>query len=556
QKDYDKAVDELVKSGLSQSILEPFKLLQNSINYWSVFVRSQEDGISLLGEYEVLKKSTAQRGTPVPYPAAPPAGATSWSVDNMIHEVGLPLPNSPTRTAAEWVTHWSKIYPATATVALVQPVLSDWVSLQNRTTLNERDSVFGFAHRVRTRVSDGAEGDPLLRPAFRRPTEASIDKFIEKLVYGNPQPGGDPYNIGETWANTQKDRDLVCFVCLSDIGAGEARAGYFAATTGFERLVELQNGANGKDILTSALSNPKAPFSAGIFASRVAHECGHAFGLGDEYGPGSGSLFVMGSSGIPIFRNTQVKDIIVSAPVPPATLPVYDTSLIKWLLPRTTKTATLAKVPGALGGRDFEFWLTPGQGTQFAVGDLVQVRKAPMRNSDPYINLRFKVAQKFPDKLEVTQTVGQNLDPLDYDPSVAYVVNCVNQMQGSELKLIADPVLAHIASSASPLNAPPGATGAACVAVQNASPVMTPTNLPAMTFNRKRPAALADIIGVYEGAAHFDCGVFRPAGRCKMRSTNDDKVPFCHVCRYIIVDRVDATRLAQLDVMYDPHYPI
>jgi len=86
--------------------------------------------------------------------------------------------------------------------------------------------------------------------------------------------------------------------------------------------------------------------------------------------------------------------------------------------------------------------------------------------------------------------------------------------------------------------------------------VQTPTNLPVPPLKfKKSPAAFADILGLYEGGGHFDCGVFRPAGRCKMRTTESKVIPFCHVCRILITDRVNALKLIDLDGMYDPFYP-
>jgi hypothetical protein len=119
---------------------------------------------------------------------------------------------------------------------------------------------------------------------------------------------------------------------------------------------------------------------------------------------------------------------------------------------------------------------------------------------------------------------------------------------------VADPILDQIRASHGPLNAPAGSQGAACVATANAALIMTPTNLPPVKF-KKPPPAKADVLGIYEGGGHFDCDVFRPAGRCKMRTADDKVIPFCHVCRYVIVDRIDPMKLVALDQMYDPHYP-
>jgi hypothetical protein len=118
---------------------------------------------------------------------------------------------------------------------------------------------------------------------------------------------------------------------------------------------------------------------------------------------------------------------------------------------------------------------------------------------------------------------------------------------GAEVALAAAPILTHIAVSNGPLNAPSATPGAACVASGNSGSVMTPTNLPVLS---RTPRVKADIIGIYEGGDHHDCGVFRPAGRCRMRDSDVITIPFCHVCRYVIVDTVDPTKHGELDKLY------
>jgi hypothetical protein len=116
---------------------------------------------------------------------------------------------------------------------------------------------------------------------------------------------------------------------------------------------------------------------------------------------------------------------------------------------------------------------------------------------------------------------------------------------GTEIKLVPEAILKHIDTSDDPLNTDPATPHAACVAGNPT--VMTPRNLPALT---RFPRTKADIIGVYEGGSYHDCGVFRPAGRCKMRDQDILTLPLCFVCRYIIVDTVDPTRHRELDLLY------
>jgi hypothetical protein len=115
---------------------------------------------------------------------------------------------------------------------------------------------------------------------------------------------------------------------------------------------------------------------------------------------------------------------------------------------------------------------------------------------------------------------------------------------------MAENIRAHIIATHAPLNAPLGnvnATHETAVCVANYAGIVTPSNLPSLP---KQPANLQDIVGLYEGGGGHDCGVFRPTGRCKMRQGLDATVPFCHVCRYLIVDRVDPTRHGELDLLY------
>jgi hypothetical protein len=71
----------------------------------------------------------------------------------------------------------------------------------------------------------------------------------------------------------------------------------------------------------------------------------------------------------------------------------------------------------------------------------------------------------------------------------------------------------------------------------------------------KPPCKAYKLIGVYEGASQFTGMLYRPAGLCKMRKGGDAGVgdgEFCHVCKYLIVQRVNPTFLDLLDRNYYP----
>jgi hypothetical protein len=81
------------------------------------------------------------------------------------------------------------------------------------------------------------------------------------------------------------------------------------------------------------------------------------------------------------------------------------------------------------------------------------------------------------------------------------------------------------------------------------------------------------VIGLFDGGARYSCGIFHAAAQCTMRhETGDPDVspnteaisgeqqkkvvaPFCHVCRYIIVDQTDPTLHGMIDDLYKKNYP-
>jgi hypothetical protein len=135
---------------------------------------------------------------------------------------------------------------------------------------------------------------------------------------------------------------------------------------------------------------------------------------------------------------------------------------------------------------------------------------------------------------------------------------------GDEMKIVTDSILQHIDITNSPLNAPQSAQAQACTPPVASSASsrksrarldVTPTNLPAGFADwppkgHKHPLAKSDIVGIYDGGGGFDCGVYRPAGRCRMRRAGLATVPFCRVCTYVIVDQLDPTVHRKLDKLY------
>jgi hypothetical protein len=113
----------------------------------------------------------------------------------------------------------------------------------------------------------------------------------------------------------------------------------------------------------------------------------------------------------------------------------------------------------------------------------------------------------------------------------------------------------HIDESQLPLNARRGRGLAACDFDHDGQ--QRARNLPS-GLPKCRPRSRSRIVGLFEGGAQYHCGVFHPTGACLMRDGKMEArglIPFCPVCRYVIVDVIDPTKHGIIDQDYARIYP-
>ena len=211
----------------------------------------------------------------------------------------------------------------------------------------------------------------------------------------------------------------------------------------------------------------------------------------------------------------------------------FDVDNIQWLWPRINKAGVLVGPPDDQGNTQANQLLVrlrTNHGKPFAVGDLVRIRKVPVRKTtakDPHARILFRVVQGGPDgvMVEYMTPSGPRFDvndPALFDPAQVFTLNCTSIRPGMEHMLVADRIKTHIAASDRPLNAPPPPQRYACVPGGNPKAAITPTNLPRLT--KTPPTTKADIIGIYEGGVR-DCGSSGPqvAVRCGTPSTRPSR---------------------------------
>lgn len=121
----------------------------------------------------------------------------------------------------------------------------------------------------------------------------------------------------------------------------------------------------------------------------------------------------------------------------------------------------------------------------------------------------------------------------------------------------------HLTARSNPLNAALSAVDdRACVTTEPRTAPIHATNLPpGLVLPPGVPSW--NLVGLYEGGGMVACGTYHPAGACMMNTriavdpatTAILAVPFCAVCRYLIVDRIHPPAHPIVDELYDRIYP-
>jgi hypothetical protein len=308
----------------------------------------------------------------------------------------------------------------------------------------------------------------------------------------------------------------------------------------------------------------------------LAHELAHSYQLGDEYQePGAGDAASFNEESFELFENVQHVKTLRRAGAPPIPIrgfpnanppipPTLDTDRIKWNVVHRIVKASQALSIAEVGTR-FRLVLERHDARRWVVGERVYLRShsLPWLRTKPATAPRYHLFSTEIAAVDVAAdtvdlevpAIPIGIDIADYTPTpVLYVPKTGNLL--APLSLIDPAVLAVLAVNGPFVKARPcqddNADGGMNLDEQ---PIPNPQTTRIPDFNY--PAVRARTIGLYEGAAHWACSVFRPAGRCKMRRSEDNDgqgnyraIEFCFVCQYTLVDLIDPSKHPEIDKNY------
>jgi hypothetical protein len=237
---------------------------------------------------------------------------------------------------------------------------------------------------------------------------------------------------------------------------------------------------------------------------------------------------------------------------------------IKWNIPRFRAAAVL-KAP-LTAEPDGTFKLTLRRGHRRALKEIpdnstLQLFQRPL-GSHPKGSVLLTLVSRSGDAFFVSST-GAPLKPGDW-PGTDTVGRRFGSLvvapvlDGTKVKtLVHEKIAQKIVQHQVPLNRNPGED---CEKVNHRIQhlwLISPAELRQMGFDN--PLL---VVGLYDGGQREFCGVFHPTGFCMMRARLALKqtkhplvIPFCQVCRTLLVATINPLRHAQLDSIYERVYP-
>jgi hypothetical protein len=385
----------------------------------------------------------------------------------------------------------------------------------------------------------------------------SILKYIAGLrVPFNPHP-----NVAQEWipdptgTTFKKSRGLIALITNDGLigGTNFNNLTITANTLASFLAVRFEYTNSGNERIMRRTLSDSISEDIDDIINTIAHEFGHSFNLGDEYEsfPGDrpsqydGYDNIVALETIQLDANYQVNRKL-------------DPDKIKWFeLLRIKLSNTLIKDSETQSGQikvtiDKRFigrWVEAKNQNLEAFLRWIEItpgrRQLPLRFDDAHYLVRLVIGTI--DTANGTILLGgPELPPapLPVFPKGSMLFMPKRNSSGDLVYVVEKEVIDKLKSTNLPLNQDSDTTR-----------VNEEADDPIDISGFKPPCKSYKLIGIYEGASEFTGMIYRPSGLCKMRKSSDAGTgdgEFCHVCKYLIVNRVDPGLHDLLDKKYYP----
>jgi hypothetical protein len=554
------------------------------------------------------------KGYPIPYPGRVSSDAGMYTVELLTRIVGLPLRNE-TRNTAQLKALWgSQSLNNFVPNKVDDKLVAVWKKQKSLGILEARDTFFGLylGARYGDRWS-GLSTPPVLPPASDIQADAKLAPFVKrvyewfdikatrlltpdprrhppelhshnqtnfgnsilKYITGLRVPFAPHPNVGQEWmpdptgTSFKKSRGLVALISNDGLvgGANFNNLTITSNTLATHQRLAFQYTNSGNERIMRRTPPDSIEENIDDIINTVAHEFGHSFNLDDEYEnfPGDRPSQYDGHDNIAVLASINLNaNFLVNRKL--------DTNKVKWFdLLRIQVSDTLIKDSETEGG------LIKVSIRKGSIGRWIEAKKQNLK-----VFLR---------RIDVTPD-GKQL-PLLFDNNHYLkeldIIGNLNEANGTILlggpKLPPAPLPIFPAGSLLFVPKRDSSGQLASVVEKKVLDKLKPTDRP-LPLNKdsdttkvndwadypidipdfKPPCKSYKLIGIYEGASRYTGMVYRPAGLCKMRKHSDpsdlgefftstEEVgdgEFCHVCKWLIVNRVDPSLHAILDKKYYP----
>ncbi|HEU5077598.1 MAG TPA: M64 family metallopeptidase [Opitutaceae bacterium] len=609
---WEALTNQIVHHLRSDTRLNPYPYFSQSMNYWRALSPAGDPGVCVRCEVYPVEDDGRLYAVPVPAPERPKPGK-SWTVENLIFMAGLPVltdqalvkpdatdPDIP--DYSDLNQKFNEIVDPSIPRLLTPDIVGDWLKLAKRTFVDEVDNfpsmaigeppsaVFddtGLIHyhplRVAT-IGNGGDGGERV-DFFSHLQGAPRSGFVNTLDDHAP----DSNFLGNLWA---ADRSYFTFdnrrflITVANLAPGPSvffgrslhNDDFGMVTRPAADVRDPHFELGGLSVTTDPTRNalvqtPPALADLEIDMETwdvIAHEMGHAFDLGDEYGDeptsftGTADAFdddanlMAYSAAIKADQSTPDPRIIVDQ--------------LKWTWPRVRKASVMTRPVEEMfdGHGSFRVFVGKGRGFQFAAGDQVRFRvrnpRGPLVPNPVTSIVEFTVVSTHAENLTTpsdpfsmtivvkNESIGINVAPFVAGSIIFIPVPAPNPTLSRPYLTLVPPVSERIMEKIG------GAmSGTACDV--NAKKInRARVQIPRMNLIELIQLAptlrIPELVGAYYGGSQHACGVIHPAGSCVMRTGRNDWAQFCPVCQYALVEKLDPEQHWRVDRHLAPLYDL